>query len=64
MLASIYPHLTIGVNLLGPWTGQLDNHSERIRLSRPIVEIDPDTGEPATYMVTADEVTYYDGGRG
>lgn len=63
VLASIYPHLTIGVNLLGPWTGQLDNHSERIRLSRPIVEIDPDTGEPATYMVTADEVTYYDGGR-
>jgi len=53
----------LGVNLLGPFAGGLDDHSERICLSRPLVERDPDTGEFETYMVTADEVTYFDGGR-
>jgi hypothetical protein len=63
VLGAIYNNLTAGVNLLGPWIGQLDNHSERVRLSYPIVEIDPDTQQPRTYLVTADEVTYCDGGR-
>ncbi len=62
-LATIYDNLTVGVNLLGPWVGRLSNRSERIQLSYPIVEIDSETGEPQTHMVTADEVTYYDGGR-
>ncbi len=62
-LASTYGNLTIGVNLFGPYTGGLDNHKERIRLSYPLVQINPDTSQPETYMVTADEVTYYDGGR-
>ncbi|MBE0537256.1 MAG: lamin tail domain-containing protein, partial [Phycisphaerae bacterium] len=62
-LMTIYDNLTAGVNLFGPWSGRLSNSSERVRLSYPIVEIDAGTGEPRTHMVTADEVTYYDGGR-
>jgi len=61
-LKSTYANLVMGSNLLGPYTGRLDDHSERIRLSYPNPEglVDPD-GEP--YMITADEVTYCDGGR-
>ncbi|MHC4556292.1 MAG: lamin tail domain-containing protein, partial [Planctomycetota bacterium] len=59
LLESVYDNLTIGVNLVGPYSGGLDDHSERIRLSYPFE--DPDTHE--IYMVTVDEVTYYDGGR-
>ncbi|MBN2138556.1 MAG: lamin tail domain-containing protein [Sedimentisphaerales bacterium] len=63
LLETVYDNLTIGVNLCGPYGGELDDHSERLRLSLPIQEIDPCTGEPNTYFVVADEVTYYDGGR-
>ncbi len=59
-LAGVYNNLINNLNLFG-YTGGLDHHSERIRLSRPAVEIDPDTHKP--YPITADEVTYYDGGR-
>jgi hypothetical protein len=61
LLESVYDNLITGMNLLGPYSGSLDDHSETIRLSYPIGQINPDTGE--AYMVTADEVTYYDGGR-
>ncbi len=63
LLVTVYNNLVKGSNLFGPYSGELDNHSEHIRLSFPIEEIDPDTGLLETYMVTADEVTYYDGGR-
>ena len=63
LLATVYPNLAVGVNMVGPYSGGLDDHSERIRLSYPIIETDPNTGEPNVFMVTADEVTYYDGGR-
>ncbi|MHC4206215.1 MAG: CotH kinase family protein, partial [Planctomycetota bacterium] len=41
----------------------LDDHSERIRLSYPYKDVDPLSGDVDVLMVTADEVTYYDGGR-
>jgi hypothetical protein len=63
VLPSVYSNLVIGSNLVGPYTGDLADHSERIRLSYPIKQVNPDTGQLETYMVTADEVTYYDGGR-
>ena len=63
LLAVVYDNLTVGANLVGPYDGRLDDHSERIRLSRPLTQADPDTGQTETYLVTADEVTYYDGGR-
>jgi len=62
-LAEVYDHLAIGSNLVGPYTGGLDDHSERIRLSYPLEHVDPDSGNVEVLMVTADEVTYYDGGR-
>ena len=62
-LASAYPDLAVGSNLVGPYTGDLADHSERIRLSYPLEQENPSTGQLETYMVTADEVTYYDGGR-
>ncbi len=62
-LAGVYGNLVVGSNLFGPYTGNLADHSERIRLSYPIKQVNPDTGQLETYMVTADEVTYYDGGR-
>jgi hypothetical protein len=58
-LAGVYSNLVIGTNLVGPYSGGLDDHSERIRLSYAFE--DPDTLLMTT--VTADEVTYYDGGR-
>jgi hypothetical protein len=48
-----------GANLVGPYSGNLDDHSEHIRLSYPYQ--DPETRD--VNMVTVDEVTYYDGGR-
>ncbi|MHC4170861.1 MAG: lamin tail domain-containing protein, partial [Planctomycetota bacterium] len=63
LLETVYENLSVGVNLLGPFTGQLNDHSERLCLSQPLVELDPDTGRFETYMVVADEVTYFDGGR-
>ncbi len=62
-LAGVYDNLTFGANLLGPYSGGLDDHSERIELSYPIQQEDPDSGEIETEMVMADQVTYYDGGR-
>lgn len=62
-LASAYTDLTIGSNLVGPWVGTLSDHSERIRLSFPIRAVNPATGKLTTYMATADEVTYCDGGQ-
>jgi len=62
-LAGVYGNLVVGSNLFGPYTGNLADHSECIRLSYPIKQVNPDTGQLETYMVTADEVTYYDGGR-
>ncbi|UCF17611.1 MAG: lamin tail domain-containing protein, partial [Phycisphaerales bacterium] len=63
LLESIYDNLTFGVNLLGPYGGRLNDHSERICLSSPIDQVNPETGELEKYMVIADEVTYFDGGR-
>jgi len=63
LLAAVYGNLVIGSNLFGPYSGGLDDHSERIRLSYPLRVVNPDTGQLEVYMVTADEVTYYDGGR-
>lgn len=62
-LAALYDNLKIGTNLVGPYTGALDNHSERIRLCYPVQGTNPQTGKPKSYPATADEVTYYDGGR-
>ncbi len=62
-LAALYSNLTIGTNLVGPYIGTLDNHSERIRLSFPVQGRNPQTGKLKAYMATADEVTYCDGGR-
>lgn len=63
LLESVYDNLTKNVNLFGPYSGNLNNHSERIQLSYPMQEWDADTGQLETYWVVADEVTYYDGGR-
>jgi hypothetical protein len=63
LLMSLYANLELGANLLGPYGGQLDDHSERIRLAYPVSEPDPETGEAQGRMVVADEVTYVDGGR-
>jgi hypothetical protein len=62
-LAGVYSNLVTGINLVGPYTGSLDDHSERIRLSYPYNDVDPLTGDVDVLMITADEVTYYDGGR-
>jgi hypothetical protein len=62
-LAGVYENLVVGSNLVGPYTGGLDDHSERIRLSYPLKQVNPDTGGVEVAMITADEVTYYDGGR-
>ena len=62
-IAGVYDNLNIGTNLVGPYTGSLDDHSERIRLSYRYNDVDPLTGDVEVLMITADEVTYYDGGR-
>ncbi len=62
-LAAVYDNLIIGTNLFGPYEGNLNDHSERIRLSHPLEQTNPTTGQPQTYLFTADQVTYYDGGR-
>jgi hypothetical protein len=58
-LKTVYNNLVVGSNLVGSYTGNLADHSECIRLSYPYE--DPETHD--VNMVTADEVTYYDGGR-
>jgi hypothetical protein len=62
-IAGVYDNLIISENLFGPYTGGLDDHSECIRLSYPYKDEDPLSGDVEVLMVTADEVTYYDGGR-
>ena len=62
-LAAVYDNLVIGTNLFGPYEGNLNDHSERIRLSYPREQVNPTTGQPQKYLFTADQVTYYDGGR-
>jgi hypothetical protein len=59
LLVTVYSNLVKGSNLFGPYSGELDDHSERIRLSYPYM--DPETDD--VNMITVDEVTYYDGGR-
>jgi len=59
LLETTYGNLTIGVNLVGPYSKELDDHKERVRLSYPYE--DPETHD--VNMITVDEVTYYDGGR-
>ena len=62
-IAGVYDNLVIGTNLVGPYVGGLDDHSERIRLSYPYEDLDPLSGDVEVLNITADEVTYYDGGR-
>ena len=62
-IEGIYDNLIAGSNLLGPYSGGLNDRTERIRLSYPLELEDSDTGEIEVYMATADEVTYYEGGR-
>jgi hypothetical protein len=62
-LAAIYQNLTSGSNLVGPYTGTLSDHSERICLSYPLQQTNPQTGKLQDYLIAVDEVTYYDGGR-
>ncbi|OHB64893.1 MAG: hypothetical protein A2168_06585 [Planctomycetes bacterium RBG_13_50_24] len=62
-IAGVYDNLNTDSNLLGPYTGGLDDHSERIRLSYPYKDVDSLSGDVEVLMITADEVTYYDGGR-
>ena len=62
-ITGVYDNLVVGENLVGPYSGSLDDHSERIRLSYPYNDVDPLTGDVDVLMITADEVTYYDGGR-
>ena len=59
LLATTYGNLTIGVNLVGPYRKELDDHKERVRLAYPYE--DPETHD--VNMIVVDEVTYYDGGR-
>jgi hypothetical protein len=62
-IAGVYDNLIVGENLVGPYAGDFDDHSERIRLSYPYNDVDPLTGDVDVLTITADEVTYYDGGR-
>jgi len=63
LLETVYGNLIVGSNLVGPYSGRLDDNSERICLSYPFAELNQQTGELETHMVTVDEVTYYEGGR-
>ena len=63
LLAATYKNLVLGANLVGPWTGALGHHREHIRLSLPLQQTNPKTGKLESYLVMADEVTYYDGGQ-
>ncbi|MEA3225450.1 MAG: lamin tail domain-containing protein, partial [Planctomycetota bacterium] len=63
LLETVYDNLIVGSNLVGPYSGRLDDQSERICLSYPFEEMNQETGDLELYMITADEVTYYEGGR-
>ncbi len=64
-LAAVYENLHVGVNLFGPYSGSLNDHSDCIRLSYPLAQINDPVGanNDSPLQVTADEVTYCDGGR-
>ena len=63
LLETVYGNLIVGSNLVGPYSGRLDDHSERICLSYPFAELNQETGDLEIHMITADEVTYFEGGR-
>ena len=60
-IEGVYDNLVIGSNLLGPYSGGLNDRCERIRLSYPLEQQDGNSNLEV-FMVTADEVTYYEGG--
>jgi hypothetical protein len=62
-IEGVYDNLVMGSNLLGPYSGGLSDRCERIQLSYPVELEDSDSGELEVYMIPADEVTYYEGGR-
>jgi len=62
-LATIYSNLVVGANLVGPYEGVLGNRGERLRLSYPLQQMNPRTGKLEETLITADEVTYSDGGQ-
>ncbi len=62
LLVTVYDNLVVGSNLFGPFTGRLDDHSERLCLSRPLLSAEAGIDQTEIPMVTVDEVTYYDGG--
>lgn len=63
LLDVTYTQLVKGHNLVGPYEGNLSDHSDHIVLSRVVQKVDPVTGQTDQIHVIADEVTYYDGGR-
>jgi hypothetical protein len=49
--------LTPGVNIFGPWTGDLANDTGRIAIEKPLL---PDPPDPSVPWIVVDEVLYYD----
>ncbi|NLZ04862.1 MAG: hypothetical protein GXY19_06800 [Phycisphaerae bacterium] len=65
-LGAVYENLHVGINLFGPYSGSLNDHTDCIRLSYPLAQTNGQTAganDDSPLQVTADEVTYCDGGR-